>query len=297
MRYLAIAVAVVGSVAVGCGSGGQVDRGTCRPAVSGGSSAQRAVVTSVLCAMGEDVIQHVSIHGSPRNEPAGSVGLVIIASVPPEPASPKGPRAARARFADDRATWYAAIASGAIRDRSRRAQLPHVVSYSLLFHPPGAKPTLQGQGRIALPGWGDPEGQGSFPPATLGHGAPSHDSLQQRLTAIASQTHTRVSLGWGRPLAATPYVIITTANPRRLLAGPITRYLDALEFQNARYDGVLIAVFDAKHQPVWAATTADRIGTRGCSTYSAEAGKSNGPFPSFNSAGDRACAASGTAFS
>jgi len=247
--------------------------------------------------MGEDVIQHVSIHGSPRNEPTGSAGLVIIASVPSEPASPKGPRAARARFADDRATWYAAIASGAIRDRSRRAHLPHVVSYSLLFHAPGAKPTLQGQGRIALPGWGDPEGQGSFPAATLGHGAPSFDTLQQRLTTIAARTHTRVSLGWGEPLGAAPYVIVTAANSRHLLAGPITRYLDALKFQNARYDGVLIAVFDAKHQPVWAATTADRIGTRGCSTYSVEAGKSHGPFPSFNSAGDRACAASGTGFS
>lgn len=297
MRYLAAAAAVLGFVAVGCGSGGQVDRGACLQAVSGGSSAQRAVVTSVLCAMGEDVFQQVSIHSSPRNEPAGSAGLVIIASVPSEPASPKGPMAARARFADDRATWYAAVAAGAIRDRSRRARLPHVVSYSLLFHAPGARPTLQGQGRIALPGWGDPEGQGSFPPATLGHGAPSHDSLQQRLTTIAARTHTRVSLGWGRPLGGTPYVIITAADPRHLLAGPITLYLDALQFRNARYDGVLIAVVDAKHQPVWSATTADRIGTRGCSTYSAEAGKNSGLFPSFNSAGDRACATSGTAFS
>jgi hypothetical protein len=297
MRYLAVAPAVLALVAAGCGSGGQVDRDRCQQSVVGGSSAQRAVVTTVLCGMHEEVIQHVSIHSSPRNEPAGSAGLVIIASVPSEPASPKSPRAAAARFADDRATWYAAIAAGAIRDRSRRAQLPHVVSYSLLFHAPGAKPTLQSQGRIALPGWGDPEGQGSPPPATLGHGAPSHDSLQQRLTTIAAQTHTRVSLGWGLPLGPTPYVIITTANPRHLLAAPITRYLDALKFQSARYDGVLIVVVDAKHQPVWAATTADRIGTRGCSTYSAEAGKSAGPFPSFNSAGDRACAASGTAFS
>ncbi len=251
----------------------------------------------MLCGMHEDVIQRMSIHSSPRNEPAGSAGLVIIASVPPEPASPKGPRAAAARFAEDQATWYAAIAAGAIRDRSRQAHLPHVVSYSLLLHAPGAKPTLQGQGRIALPGWGDPEGQGSLPPATLGHGAPSFDTLQQRLTTIAAQTHTRVSLDWGQPLGAAPYVIITAANPRHLLAGPITRYLDALEFQGARYDGVLIAVIDAKHQPVWAATTADRIGTHGCSTYSAEAGKSTGPFPAFNSAGGRACAASGTAFS
>jgi hypothetical protein len=98
-------------------------------------------------------------------------------------------------------------------------------------------------------------------------------------------------------LGAAPYVIVAAANPRHLLAGPITLYLGALEFQRARYDGVLIGVFDAKHQPVWAATTADPIGTRGCSTYSAEAGKSNGPPPSFNSAGDRACAASGTGFS
>lgn len=295
MRYLLLGVAVVGLAVSGCGSG-QVDRGTCLQSVSGGSSAQRAVVTRVLCGMGENVIQHVSLHRSPRNEPAGSTGLVVIVSVPPAPTALKGPGAAMARFADDRATWYAAIAAGAIRDRSRRAHLPHIVSYNLLFRARGAKPTLQGQGRIALPGWGDPEGQGSLPPATLGHGAPSNDTLQHRLRTIAAETKTNAELGWGRPLGATPYVIITTAHPRRLLAGPITRYLDALEFQSARYDGVLIAVFDAKHRPVWAATTADRIGSRGCSIYSTEAGESHAP-SSFNSPGDHACAASGTAFS
>ena len=67
-------------------------------------------------------------------------------------------------------------------------------------------------------------------------------------------------IGWGDPLGATPVVSITTAAPIRLLAGPIRRYLAAVDFQEARFDGVLVAVFDTRDNPVWAATTADRLG-------------------------------------
>lgn len=296
MRSLLVGVVALALPASACG-GSQVDLAGCLPPVSGGSAAQRAVVTTVLCGMGNDVNWLVSIHRSPRGEPAGSAGLVFVARVPPQPASPRGPKAARARFADDQVTWNAAIAAGAIRDRSRRAHLLHVVSYTLTFRTPGHRVVTQSQGRMALPGWGDPEGQGSLPPATLGHGTASYDTLQRRLERIAAQTHTQVRLGWGDPLGAAPDVAITTADPIRLLAGPIRRYLDAVDFQEARYDGVLVAVFDTKHNPVWAATTADRVGDRGCTVYSNEAGKSHGMFPSFNSAGDRACAASGVEFS
>jgi hypothetical protein len=222
---------------------------------------------------------------------------VFIARTPPQPASPRGPRAARARFADDQVSWDAAIAAGAIRDKSQAAHLPHVVSYLLMFRTPGHRPATQSQEQMALPGWGSPEGQGSPPPASLGHGAASFDTVQRRLTSIARQTHTRVRLGWGVPLGAAPAVVITTAAPIRLLAGPIRRYLAAVDFQGGRYDGVLVAVFDRRGNPVWAATTAERVGTRGCSVYSGEAGKSHGSFPAFSSAGDRACAAAGVEFS
>lgn len=175
--------------------------------------------------------------------------------------------------------------------------LPHVVTYKLYYVAGAAKPTFQSQGRIALPGWGDPEGQGSHPPRTLGHGVPTDAQLQTRLNRAAAKTHTTFELITDHPLGEAPAVVIVARDPRRLLAGPIRHYLDAVAFTQARYDGVLIGVTDIKHNPVWVATSAVRIGNTGCAVLSSEAGTNHGTFPSFNSAGGRACAAAGIGFS
>ncbi len=257
---LLIAAAVLaGQVAAGCG-GATTDRAVCLPPVRGGSPDQQRVVRSVLCAIG-GAIQRVTIRMSPRGEPSGSAGLVFLVSLVASP----GSMAPAAQFSVERASWEAAIAAGAIRDRARAQHLPHVVSYTLYVHARGAKPELEGEGRIALPGWGDPEGQGRFPPAALGKGALSYGTLLTRVNAVAAQTHTRAQLGWAQPLGGAPYLTITARDPGRLLAGPIRRYLDAVDLRGTRYDGVLVAVFDARSRPVWVATTANRIGSRGCS--------------------------------
>jgi hypothetical protein len=295
MRLFALGVSALVLAVNGCG-GGSAEHSACRPAVSGGTEAERSVVSSVMCGIGAGPIERVAIRPSPPHEPAGSVSLTFIAKVPTQSLPEKNSAWPAAQFAADRAGWEAAIAAGAIRDRARTAQLPHFVAYNLLFQVGHTAPTLQSQGRIALPGWGDPEGQSSFPPTTLGHGVPSFDAVQQRLARIASETHTKATLGWSTPLGGAPYLVIVAPNPRQLLGGPITRYLDALEFKAARFDGVLIEVVDARHRPVWESETAVRVGSAGCSVYSNEAGMSHGMFPSFNSAGDRACAASGNAF-
>jgi hypothetical protein len=299
MRGLVLVLAVCTSLLAG-GCGGSSDSAACFPnssPVSGGTAAQRAVVENVLCEMpAPKTIPHVRIRAAPEVA-SGGVGLDIVARVPPQPASPTSPAAAASTFADEQASWQAAVIAGAVRDQSRRQHLPHVVTYKLYYAAGAGKPTFQSQGRIALPGWGDPEGQGSFPRGTLGHGVPTDAQLQTRLNQAAAKTHTTFELTIDDPLGEAPVVMIIARNPRRLLAGPIRHYLGAVAFTQARYDGVLIGVTDTRHNPVWVATSAVRIGNTGCAVLSAKAGTNHGTFPSFNSAGSQACAAAGIGFS
>jgi hypothetical protein len=136
-----------------------------------------------------------------------------------------------------------------------------------------------------------------MPPASIGHGAPSREKLLQTLGRIGRTTGTHAVLAWHEPLGAAPAVTVTAANPKHLLGRGIERYLDALRFLEPAYDGALLVVVDRARRPVWVATTAARVGTRGCSVLSKEAGVDHGTSPSFTSPGDRACAASGTEFS
>jgi hypothetical protein len=299
MRGVLVVLAVSAPLVGGC-SGPSGDSAACFPnssPVSGGTPAQRKVVEDALCQMTAlKSVPHIQIRAKPGIAPGG-VGLEIVAQVPPQPASPTSPAAAASNYADELASWQAAVVAGAVRDRSQRQHLPHVVIYELFFSTGDGKPALQTQGRIALPCWGDPEGQGSLPPATLGHGVPSDTTLQTRLNQAAAQTDTTFTLDIGDPLGKAAMVTITARNPRRFLAGPIRRYLSAVGFTEARYDGVLIAVLDTKHNPVWVATAAARIGDRGCAVLSTEAGTNPGAPTSFTSAGARACAAAGIGFS
>jgi hypothetical protein len=302
MRGILLMLAVSAPLVGGCSGSPSGDSAACFPhssPVSGGTSAQRKVVEDVLCqmtALKAIPLPHVEIRPKPGVAPGG-VGLEIVAQVPPQPAAPTGPQAAASDYADELASWQAAVIAGAVRDRDRRQHLPHVVFYELFFATGGGRPTLQTQGRIALPGWGDPEGQGSLPPATLGHGIPSDTTLQARLGRVAAETGTSFTLELGKPLGEAPAVTITARNPRRFLAGPIRRYLSAVAFTRSGYDGVLVAVVDSRGNPVWVATAATRIGDRGCAVLSAEAGTSPGAPTSFTGAGARACAAAGIGFS
>jgi hypothetical protein len=300
MRGVVVVLAVCAPFLTGGCSGGSGDSAACFPGsspVSGGTATQRKLVENVLCQMpAPKTSPHVRISAAPDVAPGG-VGLDIVAHVPPQPASPTSPAAAASTYADKQASWQAAVIAGAVRDQSQRQHLPHVVTYKLYYATGAGKPTFQSQGRIALPGWGDPEGQGSSPPKTLGHRVPSDAQLQTRLDQAAAKTHTTFELIVDDPLGEAPAVTITAKNPRRLLAGPIRRYLDAVAFTQARYDGVLIGVTDTEHHPVWVAESAVRIGNTGCDVLSAEAGTNHGTFPSFNSAGGRACAAAGIGFS
>ena len=271
--------------------------GSCDTMITGGAPGERAVARRVACAMLGTGMVRIGIVSSPAHEPAGSLGLSFVVAVPPQPGSATSPRAAVADAGNERAAWAAAVAAGAIRDANRIRHLPHVVAYNLFLQSPGTRPRLQSQGRIALPGWGDPEGQGTMPPTTIGHGAPSRENLLRTLGRIGQATETHAVLAWHKPLGAAPAVTVTTAHPKLLLGHGITRYLNALRFLDARYDGALLLVVDRAQRPVWIATTASRAGIRGCSVLSKEAGVDHGPFPSFNSPGDKACAASGTEFS
>ncbi len=289
------------AMAGGACSGPTGDSAACfpnGPMATGGSAAQRRVVTEVLCGMTatKAPLPHVAILASPQIAPH-SFSLRFTFTMPAEPTSAASPRVVAWTYASDQASWQAAVIAGAVRDRSQRRHLPHVAGYDLYFAEPAAKVVLQGQARIALPGWGDPEGQGSGPPRTLGRGVLPDDRLQARLEAVAAQTQSQVTVRVGHPLGEAPLVTVTAASPRALLAGPIEKYLTALGFAEMRYDGVLLAVLDAKGHPVWVAGTAGRIRTRQCSVLSAEAGASHGSIPSFTSAGDRACAAAGAGFS
>jgi hypothetical protein len=285
----------------GACSGPTGDSGACfpdGPVATGGSAAQRQIVTQVLCGMTatKAPLPTVAIRASPHIAPH-SFSLRFTYSMPAAPPSPASPNAAAWSYSSGQAAWQAAVIAGAVRDRSQRRHLPHIAEYDLYFTARDGKGVLQGQGRIALPGWGDPEGQGSGPPPTLGHGVLPDDRLQARLESIAEQTHTHVTVRVGHPLGEAPLVTVTAPSPQTLLAGPIQEYLTALGFRQMRYDGVILAVFDAKGHPVWLAGTADRIRTRQCAVLSAEAGTTHGSLPSFTGAGERACAAVGLGFS
>jgi hypothetical protein len=210
-----------------------------------------------------------------------------------EPASPIGRKAAIAGAARESASWAAAVLAGAVRDRSERDHLPRVMLYELRYDVPGRPPQLETQGRIALPGWGDPEGQGTPPPATLGHGAPSFDRIERTTYRLGQETQRSVRIGWGTPLGATPAIFIRAQNPNQLLAGPISRFLAAVKFGNARYDGVLIEVDDRAHTPLWMATTAERAGQKGCAIFPVADG---GGATASNKAASHACVAAGLGF-
>jgi hypothetical protein len=291
MRVLVAAVGVVLALA-GCGSEAR-DRGECVAPVSGGTAAQRALVNGVLCASGTSGLR-VRIAPAPAGLPKGTSELVIDARVPPEAAQPTGRRAAEASAARERMWWFAAVVAGAVRDKSERRHLPRVVLYELRYDAPGARPQLGTQGRIALPGWGDPEGQGSAPPATLGRGAPPLGVLEDAAHKLAEETGSDVRFGGGTPLGPAPAIFIRATDPGRLLSGPITRLLTAAKFAENRYDGVLIEVDDRHGMPVWMAQTAGRIGEMGCAAF---AGVPRGaPSGASQTPAQRACALAGLPF-
>jgi hypothetical protein len=293
MRYVAAPVAALALIAISCGGAGTQDRNECRAPVSGGTPAQQQVVHDVFCASASTPAK-IRIAPAPSGLPKGTIELVIDSRVPPEPATPTGRKAAEAEAARESASWAAAVFAGAVRDRSEREHLPHVMFYELRYDVRGQTPQLQTQGRIALPGWGDPEGQGSVPPGTLRRGTPSFDQIEQATYRLGQQTNSTVRIGWGTPLGATPAIFIRAKHPNQLLAGPISRFLAAVKFGEARYDGVLIEVDDAAHTPVWMATTADRVGQKGCAIFAPTSKESS---TSQNRAATHACVAAGLGFS
>src|SRR5690348_8457631 len=206
-----ILVLVVALLATGCGQGAQ-DRAICRAPVTGGTAAQRSLVNSVVCASGTTGLR-IRIRPAPGGLPKGTSELVIDAGVPAEPNASTGRRAARAAATRYVMSWVAAVVAGAARDRSVRLHLPHIMLYELRSDAPGRSPQLETQGRIALPGWGDPEGQGSTPPAGLGRGAPTFAALEQAITGLAEQTGAQVRLGGGRPLGMAPAIFIRSRDP------------------------------------------------------------------------------------
>jgi hypothetical protein len=292
MRRLVAGVLALTFVTSGCGSTGAQERIVCRAPVSGGTAAQRKIVNDVFCASVSSPLK-IRIAPAPAGLPKSTVELVIDVGVPPEPASATGRKAAEAEAARESASWSAAVFAGAVRDKSEQDHLPHVMLYELRYSVRGQRPQLATQGRIALPGWGDPEGQGSVPPATLGRGTLSFDRVQQATDRLGKQTDSTVRIGWGTPLGASPAIFIRAKHPAQLLAGPIKRFLAAVEFGENRYDGVLVEVDDQHHTPVWMATTATRIGDEGCAIFpTADTSRSTG----YNGAGTSACIAAGLGF-
>jgi hypothetical protein len=290
MRRLVVPLAVALALS-GCGSEEGQDVITCRAPVSGGTAAQRTLVNGVLCATG-NVGLRVRIAPAPAGLPKGTSELLIDAKAPALPASPTGRRAAEAQAVRESMWWFAAVVAGAVRDKSEQQQphLPRIVLYELRYDTPGKAPELQTQGRIALPGWGDPEGQGSAPPATLGHGAPAIDALEKAVHKLGVETDSEVRIGGGTPLGMAPAIFIRARHPYQLLSGPIKRFLEAAKFSENRYDGVLIEVDDQHHTPVWIAQTASRIGETGCATLG---GMPRPVAPSRPTPAERACAFAG----
>jgi hypothetical protein len=289
-----LAVLVAGVAALsGCGSAEGQDVITCRAPVSGGTAAQRALVRGVVCGSGA-VGLRVRIAPAPAGLPRGTSELLIDASAPAPPASPTGRRTAEDAGARESMWWFAAVVAGAVRDKSRLRHLPHIMMYELRFDRPGKSPELQTQGRIALPGWGDPEGQGTVPPATLGRGAPPLGVLEAEMHKLGRETDSEVRIGGGAPLGMAPAIFIRAGHPYQLLAGPIKRFLEATKFGENRYDGVLIEVDDQHGTPVWIAQTASRIGETGCLTLG---GTPRPVAPSRPTPGERACSFAGAGFS
>jgi len=291
VRMRVVLVAVVLALS-GCGSGEGQDVIACSAPVSGGTAAQRALVDGVLCASGT-VGLRVRIVPAPAGLPKGTSELLIDAKAPALPVMPTGRRAAEATGVRESMWWFAAVVAGAVRDKSEQQHLPRVVLYELRYDTPGKPSELQTQGRIALPGWGDPEGQGTASPATLGHGAPPLDALEKAVHKLGVETGSEVRIGGGRPLGMAPAIIIRARHPYQLLAGPIKRFLEAAKFSENRYDGVLVEVDDQHDTPVWIAQTASRIGETGCVTL---AGTSRPVAPSRPTPGERACAFAGVGF-
>ena len=129
--------------------------------------------------------------------------------------------------------------------------------------------------------------------ATIGHGAPPIDSLEDAAHKLGIEPGSEVRFGGGTPLGVAAAIFIRARHPYQLLAGPIKRFLKAAKFSENRYDGVLIEVDDQHHKPVWIAQTASRIGETRCLMLG---GTPRAVVPPRPTPGERACAFGGVGF-
>jgi hypothetical protein len=233
MKHVAVALAALAAATALTTSGGAAG-GSCGVTIKGGTSAERAVTTQVVCRMRGSEIGSIRILEGPPDAPTNTLWLAIYVPRPKVDTLP-------GFLIETREKWDAAIAAAAIRDSFVRARLRRVVAYQELW--PLAEPNAERLYGIALPAWGIKRWETGAPSRNLGRHAESWPVLQAKLNALSRRYHVKTTLVRFEPLAKAPLVWIWTPQPGRfVLAGGFDAYKRALHFGQARYEGVFIVL-------------------------------------------------------
>jgi hypothetical protein len=253
--FAALAAAVA---ACGTGAAPSASAACSRP-VTGGTAAEQAAVTRILCLMPGTRIESVLISERAPDAPAEALWLAVTI-----PAPPRAPGAASLLYT--RAKWEADVAAAAVRDGFVRLGLRHVVAYQTLTH--GAQPDVSRLFGIARPEWKVRRWSTGAAPRTLGRGAGTWAALQARLSSLSRRFGVTARLERYNPFGKAPVVTVTASRAGRFVdAGGLRAYQRALRFDGAVYDGVFLEL-DARSGAARQVFVVDR-GRRssGCSAF------------------------------
>ncbi|MBA2526491.1 MAG: hypothetical protein H0V18_12040 [Pyrinomonadaceae bacterium] len=204
----------------------------CGRVVTGGTQEERAAVGRILCLMPGTAIESVQILEQPPDAPADALWLAL--TVPP------APRASSPGLLNyTRAKWEVDIAAAAIRDGFFRLGLARVVAYEELSR--GNPPDTDHLVGIALRAWSVPRWSTGARPRSLGHRAGTWAQLQAKLDVLSRRFQVRTRLERFNPFGKAPVVTVLAGDGGAFIdAGGFDAYKRALQFGEARYDGVLL---------------------------------------------------------
>jgi hypothetical protein len=192
--------------------------------VTGGTRAERAVVSSVLDRLTASYAPAVRITKPPKGWPPATGMWLRVRVTPGSPADAVLP------------TWQGLLAVGAFRDLARGRGFPPLAGYSLRVDPPSAHHE-RGTADGAVP-----------------RSAPTATEIRSTVEAAAAEAGVRLdSLLILRPLGPAPVVIVTASDPARFLAQDAAAFLRALrtltEGDGPAADGLFVEMRDPAGQP------------------------------------------------
>jgi hypothetical protein len=205
---------------------------SCLVPVTGGTAREQAAVQRILCKMRGTTIESVQILGQPPDAPNDALWLAVSIPRPTTDAS---------NLTYVRAKWEENIAAGAIRDGFVRLGFPRVIGYEEVY--PGVQPDTRSIAGIALRDWNVPRWATGGRPHPRGGRVETWPQLQAKLDLLSRRFGVRTRLDRYEPFGKAPLVTILTGLPTKfILAGGFDAYKQALHFNGAHFDGVLLRV-------------------------------------------------------